>query len=73
MKEKIANYLLTKKWFLAIVINRLLKDPIDICVIPEVYKTMIDYRNEHSKNQHRQLAVSCKVIKTILLNGVNGL
>lgn len=55
------------------VISRFFKDPIDICVIPEVYKTMIDYRNEHSENQQRQLAVSCKVIKTILLNSINGL
>lgn len=42
------------------------KNPIDICAIPEVYEAMIDYRNEHSKNQQRQLAVSCRVIKTIL-------
>ena len=55
------------------VISRFLKDPIDICAIPEVYKAMIDYRNENSKNQQRQLAVSCKTIKIILLNSVNGL
>jgi len=55
------------------VISRFFKDPIDICVIPEVYKAMIDYRNEHNENQQRQLAVSCKVIKTILLNSINGL
>ena len=53
------------------VISRFFKDPIDICAIPEVYKAMIDYRNEHSENQQRQLSVSCKVIKTILLNSVN--
>ena len=55
------------------VISRLFKDPIDVCIIPEVYEQMINYRNENSKNQQRQLAVSCKTIKTILLNSVNGL
>ncbi len=53
------------------VITFFFKDPIDICAIPEVYKAMIDYRNENSKNQQRQLAVSCKTIKTILLNAIN--
>ena len=62
-----------KALHIADVISLFFKDPIDICVIPEVYKAMIDYRNEHSENQQRQLAVSCKVIKTILLNGINGL
>ena len=46
------------------------KAPIEICVIPEVYEAMINYRNEHSENQQRQLAVSCEVIKTILENSI---
>ena len=73
MKNKIVNYLLTKQWFISILISRLFKNPIDICAIPEVYKAMIDYQNETSQNQQRQLAVSCKAIKTILLNSINGI
>ena len=45
-----------------------LKDPIDICTIKKVYKAMIDYRNCTNENQQTQLAASCKLIKTILIN-----
>ncbi len=51
-------------------VSDIMKDPLDICAISEVYDCMIDYRNENSENQQRQLAVSCKVIKTILLNAI---
>ena len=44
------------------------KDPIDICIIPDVYEVMKNYRNNHLKNQQMKLAGSCKVIKIILMN-----
>jgi hypothetical protein len=55
------------------VINLIFKDPIDICFIPEVYDQMLKYRNEHSTNQQKQLAVSCETIKKIVLNSIKGL
>ena len=49
------------------IVNRF-KDPIDICIIPDVYEVMKNYRNNHLKNQQMKLVGSCKVIKTILTN-----
>jgi len=46
------------------------KEPIDICIIDDVYKSMIQYKKEKSKNQQRQLAVSCEMIKKILINSL---
>ena len=46
------------------------KDPIEICVIDDVYDSMIQYKKEKSKNKQRQLSASCEIIKKILINSL---
>jgi hypothetical protein len=44
------------------------KRPIDIAIIDSVYDSMIKYQKCQSKNQNKQLSLSCDMIKEILTN-----